>query len=326
MAALVLGAVTWFALVVLLKVALVSFGLVVALLLAALLEPGAGLLRRLGLPPALAAVVSVLVLLGVPVGVGLLLYSRVSHQISDLRSTVTAGLDDVRSWLTTGPLSLDPAQVGRVRDSIVGYISEAMPSIYGGALTVLHVLGGVLLAVFALFFLVKDGERMWRWALGWTPARHRERVDGAGRQAWTTLKAYVQGTVVIALVDAVLIGAGLFFLDVPLWLSLTLLIFLGAFVPLLGATLAGAAAVLVTLVSNGFGDALIVLAIVLVVQQVEGNVLQPLVMGRAVSLHPLVILVAVTCGTILLGIPGAVLAVPVVAVAYQVTKSLTRSG
>ncbi len=127
--------------------------------------------------------------------------------------------------------------------------------------------------MFAVFFLLKDGEAMWRWALSWAPAGRQAQIDGAGRQAWTALTGYTRGTVLIALVDAVLIGAGLFVLGVPLWLSLTLLTFFAAFVPLLSATVAGAAAVLVTLVTNDLRDAVIVLVIVLAVQQIEGNVL-----------------------------------------------------
>ncbi len=149
----------------------------------------------------------------------------------------------------------------------------------GGATTALRVLGAAIFVVFAVFFLVKDGAAMWRWALSWTPARHRHRVDGAGRRAWAALTSYTRGTAVVATTDAVLIGAGLLLIGVPLWLSLTLLTFFAAFVPVLGATAAGAAAVLVTLVTNGLPDALIVLGIVLLVQQVEGNLLQPLIAG-----------------------------------------------
>ncbi len=199
---------------------------------------------------------------------------------------------------------------------------QAVPSPVAGARTALNVLAALALAVFAVFFLLKDGEQIWAWVLERTPGRRRPGVDGAGRAAWTTLTGYVVGTVMVALVDAVLIGAGLFLVGVPLWLSLALLTFLGAFVPILGATITGAVAVLVTLVTNGPSDAAIVLAVVLVVQQVEGNLLHPLVMGRAVHLHPVVTLVAVTCGTLLLGIPGAILAVPLVAVTYRVEEYL----
>ncbi len=321
-AALIVGALAWFTVIVVLRLALVTFSVAAALLLAALLAPLATRLCRLGLPSALAALASIVVLLGFPVGVVLLLYRRASQRVDDIGTTVTAGIDDVRTWLITGPLSLDPAQVGGLRNSIVGYLEQAMPSALAGATTALRLLGAIVLAIFTVFFLLKDGPGMWRWVLRWAPPARRPRIDAAGKHAWSTLTGYVRGTVVIALADATSIGAALLLLGVPLWLSLALLTFLGAFVPLLGATVAGAAAVLVTLVTNGGTDALIMLIVVLAVQQIEGNLLQPLVMGKAVNLHPLAILTAVTCGALLLGIPGAVIAVPVVAVAYQVVKYL----
>ena len=179
-----------------------------------------------------------------------------------------------------------------------------------------------MLVVFAVFFLLKDGSDLWAWAQGWTPPRHRSRVRTVGEEAWTTLRAYVRGTVAIAAADAVGIGLALFLLGVPLWLSLALLTFVGGFVPLLGATVAGIVAVLVTLVTEGGRDAVLALVAVVLVQQVEGNLLQPLVMGRVIDLHPVVIVAAVTCGAVLLGVLGALLAVPVVAVAYRVSKQL----
>lgn len=321
-AALLVGAVAWFTAQVMLRVGLVTLSLAVALLLAALLVPLATWLRRIGAPSALAALASVVVLLGIPAGVGLLLYNRISGEVTSLGTSVTAGLDSVRGWLTSGPLSLDPAQVTDLRNTIVSSLEQATPTAMAGTTTALRVIGAVIFAVFAVFFLIKDGAGMWRWVLGWVPPARRPQVDGAGQRAWSTLTNYVRGTVVIAVADAVSIGAALLLLGVPLWLSLTMLTFLGAFVPLLGAMVAGAAAVLVTLVTNGGGDALIVLVVALAVQQIEGNVLQPLVMGEAVHLHPLVILSAVTAGALLLGIAGAVVAVPLVAVAYQVVTYL----
>ena len=163
---------------------------------------------------------------------------------------------------------------------------------------------------------------MWAGLLERVPERRRDQVDGAGRSAWETLARYVRGAVVVALIDAVGIGAGLLILGVPLWLSLTLLTFVGAFIPLLGATVSGAVAVLVTLVTNGTTDAIIILVVVLVVQQVEGNLLQPLIMGRALHLHPAGILVAVTAGGLPLVVAGALLAVPLMAVTYRVLEYL----
>ncbi len=319
---LLVAAVAWLALHLALQVALVTFSLALALVAVALLAPLVNRLHRLGLPTALAALLCVLLLIGLLVGVGLLVYSRATGEVDDLAASLTAGIDQIRGWLVSGPLALDPAQVDSLRDTIVRYLEEAVPSPVAGATMALQVLAAAFLAVFAVFFLLKDCAKMWAWFLTWVPAQRRRRVDEAGHLAWSTLTGYVAGIVVVALVDAAFVGTALFALGVPLWLSLTLLTFLGAFVPVLGATVSGAVAVLVTLVTNGPGDAVIVLVVVLAVQQLEGNVLHPLIVGRAVRLHPLVVLIAVTCGTLLLGIPGAIIAVPVVAVAYRVAAYL----
>lgn len=319
---LVLTAAFWVIWTLLLRVALVSGSIVAALLLAALLAPLHARLLRLGLPRALGALLSTLLLLALPIGVLMLLGLRASSQLDALSASLTNGIDQVRAFLVDGPLSVDPVQVDRIRDTAVRSLEGLVPQPVGGVTTVLRLLGAVVLVLFAVFFLLKDGPQMWRWFLRWVPARRRVRTDAAGRTAWDALGSYARGTVLIALADATLIGAGLLVLGVPLWLSLTLLTFLGAFVPLLGATVAGAAAVLVTFVTNGIGDAVIVLVIVIAVQQIEGNLLQPFVMGHALSLHPLAIVTAVSAGSLLLGIMGAVLAVPLVAVVYQVAASL----
>ncbi|MDQ4021061.1 MAG: AI-2E family transporter [Actinomycetota bacterium] len=306
---------------VLMKVSLVTIAVLLALLLAALLEPLARLLRRV-MPAPLAALLSLLVILGVVGGTGYLLTRRVTGQIDNLTASLTAALGRIRNWLVTGPLSLQPQQVDQVRAQLVGAVRSAAPSGFTAASMVISVLTGVVIVLFVLFFLIKDGRGMWHWVVGVAPARHRARINEAGRLAWATTGRYVVGVVVIALIDAVAIGTGLFVIGVPLALSLTILIFLGAFVPLLGATVSGAVAVLVTLVTNGLADALIVLGLVLVVQNLEGNLLQPLIQGRAVRLHPVVILVAVTAGFLLFGIAGAVIVVPVVAVTYRVATYL----
>lgn len=321
-AGLVAVAMCWVLGRVLLRLALVSFTMAIAILFAALLWPLVAKLRRWGMFPGMAALVAMLLLVGLLGAIGLLMWTRVNGLVADLGPAVTAGLDHIRVWLTTGPLDLDPAQVSTVRDQVVSYLYRAAPGPVGGARTALNVLAACALALFAVFFFLKDGPGMWRWVLKRTPQRNRARVDGAGQRAWGTLTGYIGGVTLVALIDAVLIGAGLFFLGVPLWLSLTLLTFIGAFVPYLGATLAGAVAALVTLVTNGGTAAVIALMIVLVVQQVEGNLLHPLLVGKAVKLHAVVILVAFTSGFLLLGIPGAILAVPLVAVGYQVAEFL----
>ncbi|PPK92925.1 putative PurR-regulated permease PerM [Kineococcus xinjiangensis] len=321
-AVLAVAAVCWLVGTVVLRLWLVSATIAVALLFTALLAPLTLRMRRGGLPAVLAALLSLILLVGIPAAVAALVWSRVSEQVEDLTPVVTQGIDDIRNWLTTGPLQLDPARVAELRNQMVSAVSSAVPTPVGGARTLLQLLTAVALGLFAVFFFLKEGEEMWRWLVRRVTPRHRATVDRAGRAAWGTLTGYVVGLTLVALADAVLIGTGLFFVGVPLWLSLALLTFVGAYVPILGATVAGAVAVLVTMVTNGPQDALIVLGIVLLVQQVEGNLLQPLVVGRAVQLHPVVALVAVTAGTLLLGITGALLAVPLTAVVYRVLAAV----
>ncbi len=322
---LIVGAVVWALALILLKLSLVTITLLVALLLAALLDPIARLLHRV-VPAWAAALLSLLLLIGVVGGAGYVITRRVSGQLANLRSSLTQSLVSIRDWLVQGPLSLQPQQVDQVRTQIVNGVRSAIPSGFTVASILISVVSAVLLALFVLFFLLKDGQGMWRWIVETAPPGYRDRIDGAGGVAWTTTRHYVVGVVVVALSDALGIGIGLFVIGVPLALSLTVLVFLGAFVPLIGATVSGVIAVLVTLVTNGPVAALIVLGLVLVVQNLEGNLLQPLIQGRAVRLHPVVILVAVTAGFLLFGIAGAVIAVPVVAVSYQVASYLRRSG
>jgi len=321
---LLLAAAIWLVTWVATRVALLTVSILVALLLAALCTPLARWLCRL-VPAWLAALSALLLVVTIPTAVGFLVWRRVRSQLGELRSAITNGVDDLRRWLTQGPLSLDEAQVDDVRDLVVTNIEQATPSAAVGAMTVVTVLTAAALVLFSLFFLLKDGDYLWRSLVEIVPHRHRERTDGAGRAAWSTLSRYTQGVVVVAFIDALGVGAALFILDVPLYLSLTLLTFLGAFVPFIGATLSGAVAVLVTLVTNGGGDALIMAAVVLAVQQLEGNVLSPLVVGRAVRLHPLAVIVALTAGTLLAGVVGALVAVPLTAVGWSVARYLWRT-
>ncbi|MGY1847420.1 AI-2E family transporter [Blastococcus sp. SYSU DS1021] len=316
-ALLALAGIGWLLFWFLLRLPLLTVAIAVALLLTAIVEPIARWLCR-GLPRALAALLSVLFLLGVLVGVGFLIGFRAADQLRNLTRPLAAGIDRIRVWLIEGPLGLDPQQVTEARNAVVDRIYQFAPEPTAAASMALYGLAAVLLVLFLTFFLLKDGASMWAWALRLAPDRRRAQIDGAGRSAWTVLSQYVRGIIIVALIDAVGIGAALLVLGVPLWASLTLLTFIGAFVPLFGATVSGAVAVLVTLVTNGFADAVIVLIAVLVVQQVEGNILQPIIVGRTLRLHPAVILVAVTAGTMLWGLPGALLAVPLVAVAYRV--------
>jgi predicted PurR-regulated permease PerM len=317
-AVLALAASGWLVFWFLLRVPLITVALAVALLLTALVEPVARWLCHCGLRPALGALLAVLLLVGTLTGVGFLLGFRAAAKLRDLTQPLAAGIDRIRVWLVEGPLRVDPEQVVEVRNAVVNQVYEVAPDPTAAARMALHLLAAVVLVTFLLFFLLKDGAGMWAWLLERVPDRRRGQVDGAGRCAWTALARYVRGVVVVALIDAVGIGAALLVLGVPLWVSLTLLTFIGAFIPLFGATVSGVVAVLVTFVTNGATDAIIVLVVVLVVQQVEGNLLQPLIVGRALRVHPTAVLVAVTAGTLLWGLAGALLAVPLMAVTYRV--------
>ncbi|CCG02646.1 AI-2E family transporter [Blastococcus saxobsidens] len=317
-AVLMLAAVGWLLFWFLLRLPLLTVAVAVALLLTALVQPITRWLHRRGLGQGVSALLSVLLLLAVMTGIGFLFGFRAAAKLRGLTRPLTAGIDRIRVWLTEGPLGLDPQQVTEIRNTVVDRLYALAPQPAAAARMAVYVLAAVILVAFLTFFLLKDGAAMWSWLLGWVPGRRREQVDGAGHAAWTVLSQYVRGVVVVALIDAVGIGAVLLILGVPLWVSLTLLTFIGAFIPLFGATVSGAVAVLVTLVTNGLTDAIIVLVAVLVVQQVEGNLLQPIIVGRTIRLHPVVILVAVTAGSLLWGIAGALLAVPLVAVTYRI--------
>ncbi|CAM5307581.1 AI-2E family transporter [Streptomyces badius] len=187
-------------------------------------------------------------------------------------------------------------------------------------------LTGLLLAMFCTLFLLYDGKRIWEWSLRLVPAAARPGVRRRGPRAWRTLTAYVRGTVLVALIDAIFIGFGLYILNVPLAVPLAVFIFLFAFIPLVGAVVSGALAVVVALVTEGVWTALWALVVVLAVQQIEGHILQPFILGRAVRVHPLAVVLAVATGGLVAGIGGAVVAVPLVAVINTVVGYLRSYG
>ncbi|MGI8535566.1 MAG: AI-2E family transporter [Mycobacteriales bacterium] len=308
------------------RIWLVTVAVLAALLFTALLQPAADRLRRWHLPRWLATVAALLggfVLLLTPLA---LAGSRAAGQVPALASNLQQGLGQARSLLVDGPAHLAPAQVDDLVRQAQDALGQAARSTFGQPLSavtnVLSLLAGVILAIFILFFLMYDGQRVWQWMVGLWPADRRSVVEAAGGAAWTTLVGYVHGVLAVALIDGVLIGLGLLLLGVPLALSLAALTFIGAFVPLIGATVSGLLAVAVAFLSGGLTTAAFVLLLVLGVQQVEGNLLQPLIMRRAVNLHPLATLLAVAAGSLLAGIVGAVLAVPAVAVTRAALAAL----
>ncbi|HET6532752.1 MAG TPA: AI-2E family transporter [Actinoplanes sp.] len=304
------------------RVAPLTLAVAAALLLTALLKPLTHGLRRLRVPAWLAALATVLFLIAVVAGPLALVANQAVAQFADLETQVVEGLERVRRSLLRGPLT--PGQLDTAVDGIIAALRDSAPDPMAGAATAVQTLASAGIAIVLLFFLLRDGARMWRWALTAVPRAHRPRVDAAGRAGWSTLVAYVRGTVLVALIDGVGVGIALVLLDIPLALALAVLTFLLAFIPIVGAIVAGAAAVLVALVSNGLTDALLVLAAVVIVQQVESNLLQPFIMGRALRLHPAAVLVTVSAGTLIAGIAGAVVAVPITAVAYRVVTTAAR--
>lgn len=299
---------------------LIALPVFVALLLTALLQPAVGWLHRLRVPRVLATAVVFVCGIAAIGGIFYGLSELVISGLSDLGAAVTTGLDQVRRWLQNGPLHLQFEELGQVTSQIQQWIQHNVQRISRGAITTVAVISqliaGLLLALVVTFFFLYDGDRIWSWVVRLFPRDVEDRIDGAGHQAWNALAGYVQGTVIVALFDAVLITVLLFFVGLPASLAVPLgvLVFFGAFVPLLGALTTGILAVLVALVTEGLVAGLITLGGVIAVQQIEGNLLQPLVLGRMVRLHPLAVLLAVTAGAIIAGIAGAIVAVPVVAV------------
>ena len=307
------------ALVLLLAVSKVIWvSVVIALLLTVLLTPVVELLqRRLRFPRALASGAAVVGLLALVGGLLTLAGREVIRGFADLWDQALAGIESLSDYLADGPLGLDPQAVDGYVEQASDQIGANGAVILTGALslttTVLDVLIGAVITVFCLIFFLKDGALIWAWLLRLLPRASRLPLYEASRRAWRTMGAYTKTQILIAAVDAVGIGLGAAILGIPLALPLAILVFLGAFVPLVGAILTGAIAVLVALVDQGPGVALVMLLIVVAVQQLEGNVLEPLLMGHAVSLHPVAVLLVVTAGSLAAGIVGALLAVPIAA-------------
>jgi len=304
------------------RLAPLTIAVAVAALLTGLLAPVTSRLARLGVPRGLGALAAVLLLLAAVAGSTTLVAILVADQFSGLSERVAEGLDRVRAGLTTGGSPISAEQFDALLDRARNGLREVLPSPAAGAALAAETIGSALTAIVLLFFFLKDGPAMWKWFLRRLPERSRPRAAEAGQDGWAALTRYVRGTMAVAAVDAVGIGTALLLIGVPLALPLALLTFLAAFVPIAGATLAGAVAVLVALAAKGPVAALLTLAAVVAVQQLEGNLLEPLIMGRQLRLHPVVVLVAVAAGTITGGIAGAVVAVPVVAVIYRVARIL----
>lgn len=288
-----------------------------ATILAALLMPVVDFLDRRGAPR--AGAVALVLLSGFALVGGLLAFvvTQFIEGAPALVAQVSTSIEGLGTWLTDGPLDVSPAQINQARDAAIEALSSNQEKLTSGALstagTVTEIVTGALLVLFTLIFLLHGGRNIFGFVTKVFPVDVRDRVRDAGRAGFRSLIGYVRATFLVALVDAVGIGVGLAVMGVPLALPLASLVFMGAFVPLVGAVVTGFVAVIVALIAKGWIYALITLGLIIAVQQLEGHVLQPLVMGRAVSIHPLAIVLVIAGGAVLAGIVGALLAVPALA-------------
>lgn len=302
------------------RLTLVVVPLVLALFPAALLEPVTRRLKRVGLPPALASLLTIVGGLLALTAVVALMVPAVAAELPAMAQSLETGVDEL--------VQAVPFDIGGTSDLLdrarqqLGNANEIAGTAIGAATAVVEGAAGLLFGLVALFFYLKDGGRIARGIGDLLPERARTHAGTMSARVWTTIGRYFQGQLLIALADAVLIGLGLVILGIPLALPLAVLIFFGGLFPIVGAVVAGAVAVLVALADAGLARALAVLAVVVGVQQLEGNILAPLVLGRAISLHPLVVLVAITAGAVTLGVLGAFLAVPVAASIARVVDYL----
>jgi predicted PurR-regulated permease PerM len=301
---------------------------IVALLVSALGSPAVSAMERIGVRRGLGA--AVVVLGGLALVATMLAFAgqQVVSGANDLATQVSDGLGEIRNWLNTGPFHLSDQQIN-------DYIQKAQNSLktkaqngaflsqvtnIGSVLT--HLLAGLFLVLFSTYFFLADGDRIWAWFVRLAPRAARARVDSSGRVAWISLTQFVRATVIVAVTDAIGVMIAASILRVQFVLAIGVLVFLGAFVPIVGAFVAGTVAVLVALVDHGWVVALIMLGAVVLVQQIESHVLQPFLMGRFVSLHPLGVIVAIAAGILVAGVPGALVAVPFAAAANAVAQHL----
>ncbi|MFJ4864689.1 MULTISPECIES: AI-2E family transporter [unclassified Streptomyces] len=327
---LVLAAALWVIMRVIGSVRLVVLAFAAALLITALLEPTVSRLHRAGLSQGLSTALTALfgfVVLGL---IGWFVVWQVLDNLDTLSGRLQEGIEELKRWLLDSPFHVTEQQIndvaGSLSDAIGTSTSEITSTGLRGVTVLVEIITGMLLAMFSTLFLLYDGRRIWQWTLKLVPAAARPDVADAGPAAWGTLTAYVRGTLIVAFIDALFIGLGIYFLGVPLAVPIAVVIFLASFVPLVGAVASGALAVVVALVTQGVFTALMTLLVVLVVQQIEGHVLQPFILGRAVRVHPLAVVLAVATGGVVAGIGGAVVAVPLVAVANTVIGHLRANG
>ncbi len=325
---LVIAAAAWLLGYLVSFLAVMVIPVVVALLISALVVPVVDSLVRVGVRRSIAAIVVVILTIAT---VGALLTfagQQVANGASDLADQTVAGLQEIKDWLRDGPLHASDSQIDKyikgIQDAITEQSGEGgfVKNVTEVGTAVSHVLAGFFIVLFSTYFFLADGNRIWAWVVRLAPRAARERVDSSGRVAWISLTQFVRATMIVAATDGILIGAGAAIIGVPFSLAIGVLVFLGAFVPIVGATVAGTVAILVALVDQGPVTALIMLAVVIGVQQLEGHVLQPFLMGRWVSVHPLGVILAIAAGVLTAGVAGALVAVPLAAAVNAVVQHL----
>jgi predicted PurR-regulated permease PerM len=306
-------------------VPLVIIPVTIALILAAAISPLVRWLTGKGWPRALATVSSFVAILAVFAGVITGIVALVRHQWNELAARVLTGVDQLHTFLNNGPIPVSDAQIENARVEIQRFFTSSSfgTEALTGARTAGEILTGTVLMAVVLFFFLKDGDKIRTFLFGFLPADHRAKAYLAAERSTVVLGGYVRGTAIVAAVDGLVVGIALAILGVPLALPLGVFIFIGGFIPIVGATVAGTLAVAVALFSNGPVPALVVLAVVIGVNQLEHHFLQPVLMGRVLSIHGLAILLALAAGTVLAGVVGALLAVPLTAVGWTVIKTWT---
>ncbi|KQO63435.1 AI-2E family transporter [Curtobacterium sp. Leaf261] len=300
----------------------VTIPILLALIIASAMHPIVAWLRRHRVPSVLATLavlLGVLVVLGL---VGWLIVVAVSNQWGDLQKSAVKGFGQLQDFAQSLPISISDSQVDSVVKTVTDFVTSAKfgSGALAGASATANFLTGLVLMVVVLFFFLKDGPRIWEFLLRPFTGEPYARARRAGDRVVATLGGYVRGTAAVAAVDAIGIGVAIAILGVPLALPLAVIVFITAFIPIVGATAAGILAALVALVALGPVKALIVVGIVVLVNQLEGNLLQPVLMGKTPRLHGLVILLGLTAGTVLAGITGAIISVPLIAAAWGVIQ------
>ncbi|WP_019181221.1 AI-2E family transporter [Microbacterium yannicii] len=314
---LVVAAAIGVAIWLVIQLKLLVIPLLVAILVTALLWPAFSFMLRHRVPRWLAILVSVIGTVAIVTGLLWLAVWQITRQWSSVRDRTVEAIEEFRQYLVDGPLDLSETQIDDLLAQGWAFVQQQAELLWTGALAIGTTLGhfatGAILALFILLCLLADGAGIWRWVLRLFPKRARPAADGAARSGWLTVVNYARTQLLVATIDAVGIGLGAFLLGVPLAVPVAVLVFLGAFVPIVGAVVTGAVAVFLALVYNGPLIALWMLIVVLGVQQLEGHVLQPLLMGSAVKVHPLAVVLVVAGGAMIGGIPGALFAVPLAA-------------